>query len=133
MSLRFDTFPDFNKCAQMRLCVIEAAQAASYLMYYVFLNHMFSFRLEAKDAAAQAIVGLNGTDVGGFNVRCSWGKESNDGSRPQGGAGGYGGYNQQQQQYYPQVIINTPCINILFLSIGDSDVYVMVRLRPILL
>ena len=102
-------------------------------MYNVLFYHMFTFRLEAKDAAAQAIVGLNGADVGGFNVRCSWGKESNDGSRPQGGAGGYGGYNQQQQLYYPQVIINTPCINILLLSIGDSDIYVMVWMRPILL
>jgi len=68
-----------------------------------FQDKGFAFvRLEAKDAAAQAIVGLNGSEVGGFMVRCSWGKESNDGPRPQGGAGGYGGYQQQQQGYYPQ-------------------------------
>lgn len=67
-------------------------------------------RLEAKDAAAQAIVGLNGSEVGGFMVRCSWGKESNDGPRPQGGAGGYGGYQQQQQGYYPQVCTIEICM-----------------------
>lgn len=55
------------------------------------------FRLATKEAAAQAIVGLNGTEIAGFQCRCAWGKESNDVQRQQQQASyqqGYGYGNQ---------------------------------------
>lgn len=35
-------------------------------------------RFDNKDSACKGIVEVNGTEVGGYIVRCSWGKESND-------------------------------------------------------
>lgn len=35
-------------------------------------------RFDGKESACKAIVEVNGTEVGGYIVRCSWGKESND-------------------------------------------------------
>lgn len=32
-------------------------------------------RLHSKEAAARAIVGVHGTELNGYQVRCSWGKE----------------------------------------------------------
>lgn len=66
-----------------------------------------SHRMVQKESAAQAIVGMNGTEVGGFQVRCAWGKEAG-GTFPSGGGGGGGGqnygggYNQQQGGYQQQ-------------------------------
>lgn len=58
----------------------------------------------AKEAACQAIVALNGTEVGGYTVRCAWGKESG-GMQPSMGyqQQSYGsGYQQQSYGAYPQ-------------------------------
>ena len=37
-----------------------------------------SCRFSSKKAAALAIVGVHGTEVGGHTVKCSWGKESSE-------------------------------------------------------
>lgn len=45
----------------------------------VFKEKCFAFvRMETKESAARAIVGLHGADVNGASVRCSWGKEVSD-------------------------------------------------------
>ena len=62
----------------------------------------------SKESAAQAIVGLNGSEVGGFTVRCSWGKESSDafvpGNAPQQQGYSQPYYNQQNQQQVVQQV-----------------------------
>ncbi|XP_067937316.1 cytotoxic granule associated RNA binding protein TIA1-like isoform X2 [Watersipora subatra] len=61
-----------------------------------FADKGFAFvRLNSKESAAQAIVGLNGSEIGGYTVRCSWGKESSDAFVP-----GMGSNNGAMQQSY---------------------------------
>ena len=52
-----------------------------------------SFRFSTKEAAAQAIVSVHGTEINSHTVKCSWGKESSDPSQNSnsGGAAGSGG------------------------------------------
>lgn len=40
-------------------------------------------RFDSKKAATEAIVGMHGADVGGFSVKCSWGKETTNTSQGQ--------------------------------------------------
>ena len=70
-------------------------------------------RYDNKESACSAIVAVNGTDIGGSSVKCSWGKE-NAGGQGQGGGQGdymqrhdmgpphphYDYYSQPQQPYY---------------------------------
>lgn len=45
----------------------------------VFKEKSYAFvRMETKEAAARAIVGLHNTDINGSSMRCSWGKEVSD-------------------------------------------------------
>ncbi|KAJ8317000.1 hypothetical protein KUTeg_004904 [Tegillarca granosa] len=58
----------------------------------VFKDKGYSFvRFANKEAATQAICSVNGTMVNDQQVKCSWGKESNDPSQPGGVASGDGG------------------------------------------
>lgn len=43
-------------------------------------------RFDSKKAATEAIVGMHGAEVGGFTVKCSWGKETTNGSQGQSSA-----------------------------------------------
>ena len=54
---------------------------------------MIICRFSTKEAAAQAIVSVHGTEINGHTVKCSWGKESSDPSQNanSGGAAGSGG------------------------------------------
>ena len=36
---------------------------------------IITLRFNSKSTAAQAIVSMNGADVNGFTIKCSWGKE----------------------------------------------------------
>lgn len=102
----------------------------------IFKAQGYSFvRYAEKEPAARAIVEMNGKDVCGQSVRCSWGKtDSKSGGGNQqynnygagaygyggggsggqqggyGGQGGQGGYAAQQQQYwnYYQQYYNNP-------------------------
>ena len=40
--------------------------------------NLVGFRFDSKESACKAIVEVNGSEVGGFIVKCSWGKESNE-------------------------------------------------------
>lgn len=83
-------------------------------------------RYDNKESACSAIVAVNGTEIGGQSVKCSWGKENPGMAQQQnhpgdymrhdmgpphphydgsGGPGGGGGqmYYPPQQQYYPQM------------------------------
>jgi len=42
---------------------------------------MLYSRMDSKEAAAQAITDKQGSDVNGYIVRCSWGKEVGDVTR----------------------------------------------------
>ena len=44
------------------------------IIIIIIIVHRFS----AKKAAAEAIVAVHGTEVGGHTVKCSWGKESSE-------------------------------------------------------
>ncbi|XP_067937931.1 cytotoxic granule associated RNA binding protein TIA1-like isoform X2 [Watersipora subatra] len=45
----------------------------------VFADKGFAFvRFDSKESACKAIVEVNGTEVGSYIVKCSWGKESNE-------------------------------------------------------
>lgn len=47
----------------------------------VFKEKGFAFvRFDSKKAATEAIVATHGAEVNGYSVKCSWGKESGDGS-----------------------------------------------------
>lgn len=47
----------------------------------IFKEKCFAFvRLDSKEAAAKAIVGVHGTEMNGYQVKCSWGKETSDSS-----------------------------------------------------
>jgi len=53
-------------------------------------------RYDNKESACNAIVGLNSTDIGGQQVKCSWGKEGG------GGGDGHGhGEAHVQQEHHP--------------------------------
>ncbi|XP_052228859.1 nucleolysin TIAR-like isoform X4 [Dreissena polymorpha] len=85
----------------------------------VFKDKGYAFiRFNNKESAGQAICGVHGQVVGEQQVKCSWGKESNDGqgtatSTPQGmmgsqspqtqfnGNGMYGNYGMSYGNYYP--------------------------------
>jgi hypothetical protein len=41
-----------------------------------FSDFIFLSRFDSKDAATKAIVAVSGTQINGFTVRCSWGKET---------------------------------------------------------
>merc|ERR1712029_657177 len=50
-------------------------------------------RFDNKESACSAIVAVNGTDIGGSSVKCSWGKENPGmGGGPNAGGGGGGDY-----------------------------------------
>jgi nucleolysin TIA-1/TIAR len=47
----------------------------------VFKDKGFSFiKMESKDAATKAIVATHGSQINGYTVKCSWGKESDTGT-----------------------------------------------------
>lgn len=64
-------------------------------------------RYDNKESACNAIVALHCTDVGGQNVKCSWGKEGGGGppvpgqGLPEGEGGPPGGFNNFQNQARP--------------------------------
>jgi len=64
-------------------------------------------RYDNKESACNAIVALHCTDVGGQNVKCSWGKEGGGGppvpgqGLPEGEGGPPGGFNSFQNQARP--------------------------------
>ena len=74
-------------------------------------------RFDNKESACSAIVAVNGTDIGGSSVKCSWGKENPGMGGPANAGGGGGGgdymrhdmgpphphfdyYSQPQQPFY---------------------------------
>lgn len=71
----------------------------------IFKEKGYAFvRFDSKKAATEAIVGTHGAEVGGFSVKCSWGKETTNGSQGQGSAANTGASAPAQQQRY----MNTP-------------------------
>lgn len=69
----------------------------------VFKDKGYAFvRFSTKEAAAQAIVSVHGTEINSHTVKCSWGKESSDPSQNSnsGGAAGTGGQVAAQPQQY---------------------------------
>ncbi|XP_013381004.1 nucleolysin TIAR isoform X3 [Lingula anatina] len=89
----------------------------------IFKDKGYAFiRYNNKEAATNAIVSVHGTDVNGCQVKCSWGKESNEGpnpaasqqyaNAPAGGPGGqgFGNYYNQMGYYmgYPQQYSQMP-------------------------
>ena len=77
----------------------------------------FRFRFADKKSAAEAIVGLHGTEIAGHVCKCAWGKEAGDpsssgysgssagshyssGQYSQGGAGYYNNGQMQQGYWY---------------------------------
>jgi nucleolysin TIA-1/TIAR len=67
----------------------------------VFKDKGFAFiKMDSKDAATKAIVGTHGTQLNGYTVKCSWGKESDTASSQ--GSGGQQSRSAPQTQNYNQ-------------------------------
>jgi len=69
----------------------------------IFPEKGYAFiKLDSKEAAARAITDTHGTDVNGYTVKCSWGKEGGD---QRGGATGSSAGVQQQNAYNMQAMM----------------------------
>lgn len=66
----------------------------------VFKEKGYAFiRFDSKKAATEAIVGMHGSDVGGYSVKCSWGKETTEGSQGSQGQASGGSTSSSSQLY----------------------------------
>ncbi|KAL6736735.1 hypothetical protein Aduo_007052 [Ancylostoma duodenale] len=87
-----EAFGQFGRILEVRIFKVQG---------YAFV------KFDSKDCACRAILRMNGGDLGGNTIRCSWGKTSDSEKRQQGysnygqGAYGYGGQATGSSGYGP--------------------------------
>lgn len=92
-----------NPCVpRQRLLICEVGWPAVLCLFLTLSgsHHLLRFRFNSHEAAAHAIVSVNGTTIEGYVVKCYWGKETTDMVSP------------MQQVQMPQVRSHGPAVGV---------------------
>jgi len=73
-----------HRRALTQFSLLLRSPSVSWDLILLFLFYFWHIRFSTKESASQAIVGVHGTEIFGYPVKCSWGKEPNEspGSSP---------------------------------------------------